>query len=85
MNFEMDRDDGNDGEPSLKEMTRKAVQILNRSPEGFLLMVEGNIRRVLIIRKAKLASINTPLKPVIVFNFPACNKANNYFLFKALS
>jgi alkaline phosphatase len=45
MNFEMDRDNGDDGEPSLKEMTRKAVQILSRSPEGFLLMVEGEKNR----------------------------------------
>lgn len=41
MSFEVDRDDGPAGEPSLSEMTAKALEILSRNPRGFLLMVEG--------------------------------------------
>ncbi len=37
MLFEVDRTN----EPSLTEMTEKAIRILERSPEGFFLMVEG--------------------------------------------
>ena len=42
---EAGRDDGTSGgglrEPSLAEMTRKALQLLAVSPRGFFLMVEG--------------------------------------------
>ncbi|CAG0916471.1 unnamed protein product [Notodromas monacha] len=41
MNFEMDRDDNDEGEPSLVDMTRRAIQVLKRGPEGFVLMVEA--------------------------------------------
>lgn len=37
MQFEIDRTD----EPSLAEMTDKAIRILQRNPRGFLLLVEG--------------------------------------------
>ncbi|VDP95676.1 unnamed protein product [Echinostoma caproni] len=37
MDYEIDRTD----QPSLAEMTAKAVSILQRNPKGFLLMVEG--------------------------------------------
>jgi len=41
MNYKLDRDDVNSKEPSLKEMTRKAVNILSRNENGFFLMSEG--------------------------------------------
>jgi alkaline phosphatase len=41
MEFEIDRSGDDGGEPSLSEMTAKAIQILSRNPRGFLLMVEG--------------------------------------------
>lgn len=41
MQYELDRDNGPLGEPSLKDMTRKAIEILQRGEEGFVLMVEG--------------------------------------------
>lgn len=41
MQFDHDRKRGPDGEPSLAEMTRTAVQSLARDPNGFVLMVEG--------------------------------------------
>ncbi|XP_046377254.2 alkaline phosphatase-like [Haliotis rufescens] len=45
MNYEIDRRDGptgnEAGEPSLSQMTEKAIQILQRDPDGFFLLVEG--------------------------------------------
>ena len=41
MNFEADRAQDAAGEPSLAEMTAKAIDLLDRNPRGFLLMVEG--------------------------------------------
>ena len=40
MAYELDRDD--ETEPSLTEMTEKAIEILNNDDDGFFLMVEGN-------------------------------------------
>lgn len=40
MQHELDRDNGTQGEPSLAEMTRKAIQILQKDEKGFFLMVE---------------------------------------------
>lgn len=39
--FEADRKDDVGGEPSLSEMTAKAIELLQRNPRGFVLMVEG--------------------------------------------
>jgi alkaline phosphatase len=39
--FEADRKDDIGGEPSLSEMTAKAIELLQRNPNGFVLMVEG--------------------------------------------
>nr|XP_018896884.1 PREDICTED: alkaline phosphatase-like [Bemisia tabaci] len=41
MNFEADRDKGPDGDPSLTDMTLKAVSILSRNPRGFFLFIES--------------------------------------------
>lgn len=41
MQYEVDRTDGPAGEPSLANMTGKAIQILQRNPEGYFLLVEG--------------------------------------------
>src|SRR5690606_34222481 len=41
MNYEVDRKGDAGGEPSLTDMTKKAVAILKKKPEGFFLMVEG--------------------------------------------
>ncbi len=41
MEYETDRHTDGAGEPSLAEMTRKAIQILSRNPKGFFLFVEG--------------------------------------------
>lgn len=41
MQFELDRPRDRAGEPSLTEMTEKAIRILERGPRGFFLMVEA--------------------------------------------
>ena len=41
MTFDYARD--NSKEPSLKEMTEKAIEILKKNPNGFFLLVEGSI------------------------------------------
>lgn len=41
MQFELDRPRDKAGEPSLAEMTEKAIRILQRGPKGYFLMVEG--------------------------------------------
>ncbi|XP_076359342.1 alkaline phosphatase-like [Tachypleus tridentatus] len=41
MTYETDRDSSPSGEPSLAEMTQKAIEILRRNPHGFFLLVEG--------------------------------------------
>lgn len=39
--YELQRDKGLQGEPSLSEMTKKAIQILQKNNKGYFLMVEG--------------------------------------------
>ena len=41
MQYEADRDDGPQGEPSLAEMTAKAIDVLSQNDQGFVLMVEA--------------------------------------------
>lgn len=43
MSFDADRKDDRGGEPSLSEMTKKAISILQKNPKGFFLMVEGGL------------------------------------------
>ncbi len=41
MEYEHDRSGDEGGEPSLSEMTEKAIKILRKNPRGFFLLVEG--------------------------------------------
>lgn len=41
MAYELDRPDDEWGEPSLEEMTRLAIALLDRNPKGYFLLVEG--------------------------------------------
>ena len=41
MQYEVDRLDDTAGEPSIAEMTEKAIKILQRNPKGYFLLVEG--------------------------------------------
>ncbi len=54
MQFDLERKDPNHetaGEPSLEEMTEKAIQILSKNPKGFFLLVEGTVTFPWISRK----------------------------------
>ncbi len=41
MRYEADRNEDKLGEPSLADMTQKAIEILSQNPKGYFLMVEG--------------------------------------------
>ncbi|XP_066942678.1 alkaline phosphatase-like [Macrobrachium rosenbergii] len=41
LDFEADRNHGPEGDPSLSEMTKKAIEVLRKNSEGFFLMVEA--------------------------------------------
>ena len=41
MEYEHDREKDKGGEPSLAQMAEKAIDILSRNPEGYVLMIEG--------------------------------------------
>ena len=41
MQYEVERADDAAGEPSIAEMTEKAIKILQRNPKGYFLLVEG--------------------------------------------
>ena len=43
MQYEVERADDAAGEPSIAEMTEKAIKILQRNPKGYFLLVEGNV------------------------------------------
>lgn len=42
MNYEVDRENDTAEEPSIAEMTEKAIQILRKNPRGYFLLVEGD-------------------------------------------
>lgn len=52
MDFETDRDKGDDGDPSLSEMTIKALDILNKNQKGYFLFVESmyNIKTIITLQ-----------------------------------
>lgn len=42
MQYEVDRIEGEPKEPSISEMTEKAIKILKKNPKGYFLLVEGD-------------------------------------------
>lgn len=50
MDYELERNKGPMGEPSLAEMTSKAIKILQKNDNGFFLMVEGKIEYKMFFR-----------------------------------
>lgn len=46
MQYEVDRGNDTGGEPSIEEMTEKAIKILRKNPKGYFLFVEGKYRKV---------------------------------------
>ena len=47
LKYEVERAADKAGEPSIAEMTKKAIQILQKNPKGFFLLVEGWFRILL--------------------------------------
>lgn len=43
MQYEVDRSEDKAGEPSIAEMTEKAISILQKNPKGYFLLVESNV------------------------------------------
>ena len=43
MDYELDRDTEQGGQPSLVEMTDQAIYKMKKSKNGFILMIEGGI------------------------------------------
>ena len=43
MQYEIDRAEDKAGEPTLAQLTEKAIKILNREPKGYFLFVEGKV------------------------------------------
>ncbi|XP_041377733.1 alkaline phosphatase-like [Gigantopelta aegis] len=41
MQYELDRDKSTNGDPSIAEMTKKAIEMLNKNKKGYFLLVEG--------------------------------------------
>lgn len=41
MQYELERDTSANGEPSLADMTKKAIRILEKGTSGYFLLVEG--------------------------------------------
>lgn len=56
MDFDVDRNTNDTGDPSLAEMTIKALRILSNNPEGYFLFVEGK-SEVRTLEKEPLASL----------------------------
>lgn len=54
MQYELERDKSGKGEPSLAEMTKKAIQVLQTNDNGFFLLVEGNHDHDHVLRFMKL-------------------------------
>ncbi|GBN73151.1 hypothetical protein AVEN_7071-1 [Araneus ventricosus] len=52
MAYESDRDNGAEGEPSIAQMTRTAIEVLRKNPRGYFLMVEGKERNTIDYRNA---------------------------------
>ncbi|MDR2873110.1 MAG: alkaline phosphatase [Xanthomonadaceae bacterium] len=76
MQYEHDRNKSENGEPSLAEMTRAAIKILSRNPNGYVLMVEsaridhahhaGNAYRALDETIALSEAVQTALETAVL-------------------
>ena len=76
MRFETDRTLDVGGEPSLAEMTEKAIQMMQRNQKGFFLLVEGG--RIGIIKEF----FTNLLKFSLVLSNKAADKVGICFEFK---
>lgn len=77
MQYDMERDRGSTGEPSLAEMTRKAINILQKGNNGYFLLVEGLspfnvLKTTLDSVTAKHEQIPEQLNASSIFRFQYC-------------
>ena len=86
MKYEVDRIEKKDGdqEPSIAEMTEKAINILKKNPKGFFLLVEGNFNE---LSKSKSEKWFGYFSFLFFFQFPGIRNddINNPLIFKASS
>ncbi|KAK6619253.1 hypothetical protein RUM44_003635 [Polyplax serrata] len=59
MDFETDRDTGPEGDPSLADMTRTALNVLQKSSKGFFLFVEAQKEGLLLSRNQQKSAHRT--------------------------
>lgn len=60
MQYDIDRNDPHyekAGEPHIKDMTEKAIQILSKNPKGYFLLVEGGFDLFFFLKKRLSHSI----------------------------
>lgn len=67
MKYELDRATDKAGEPSIAEMTEKAIKILQKNPKGYFLLVEGIIIRGVTILPAAYIQCFNILK-IVIYN-----------------
>ena len=83
MKYEVDRVEEKDGdqEPSIAEMTEKAINILKKNPKGYFLLVEGNFNELSKSKSGKWFGF------LLFFQFLGIrnNNFNNPPIFKASS
>lgn len=61
MPYDKDRDVGPNGHPSLSEMVTKAIDVLSRNQNGFVLIVSGKKRTVLLFPTDRILSSSLSL------------------------
>ena len=61
MRYEVYRQNDTAGEPSIAEMTEKAIKILQKNPKGYFLLVEGSYNTDLHIRSRTTCTIHVQL------------------------
>ena len=59
MRYEVDRADDAAGEPSIAEMTEKAIKILQKNPKGYFLLAEGINRSDITNERLAVSTSNT--------------------------
>ena len=57
MQYEANRPNDTAGEPHIKDMTRKAIQILSKNKKGFFLFVEGKETKIINIMYCLIKSV----------------------------
>ena len=82
MRYEYDRENDGAGEPSLAEMTRKAINILSKGDDGFFLLVEGQAVFLSCCPDCLCSSVNTiQIVPGSLGNLGSKEELQNQYCF----